>query len=339
VAGAVVVVVVEVGSRAFLGPPMVHWLTEPGRDEQADFDVIYAVKPNGTRVTCAPNPPNNAPQIYFIGDSTTFGQGVENLKDFVGLLSCRFPQFEFQNYGSLGQGLNYYRMVIDQQISEQTISAFLTLYENDLPTLGKNSVQRNLRHWLYRNSHLYSSWQKLKKKLRYIIAKRATKPSTETGGPDKFNNPRKVFSSDPNALQFVISLNSEMQEVFKEELKILLLSAKRQNTKIKFYMSFVPEASTVSDRHRTFYKSVGASTLPPLGKPSPAYTLAKEVCDADRSCEFIDIFPDIFGSHGTFYHPSDFHWNEEGHRYMAEKLSSIISRDLAPLTSNPVVED
>ncbi len=169
-AGVVVVVVVEVGSRLVLGPPIVHWLTQPGQDDQQDFDVTYAVKSNGTRVTCAPNSPANAPQIYFIGDSTTFGQGVDNLRDFVGLLSCRLPQFEFQNYGSLGQGLNYYRMVIDQKISEETISAFLILYENDLPALGNDAFERNLRHWFYRNSHLYSSWRMLKRKLQYIAA-------------------------------------------------------------------------------------------------------------------------------------------------------------------------
>ena len=130
-----------------------------------------------------------------------------------------------------------------------------------------------------------------------------------------------------------------MQDAFKNELKKLLSLTKRKNTEIKIYMSFVPEASTVSDRHRTFYKSVGASALPPLGQPSPAYVLAQEVCDADRRCEFIDIFPEILGSQEAFYHPNDFHWNEEGHRYMAEKPSTIISRDLVPLSSNPVAEE
>ncbi len=148
-----------------------------------------------------------------------------------------------------------------------------------------------------------------------------------------------MFSSNADALQPVISLSSEMQDAFKNELKKLLSLTKRKNTEIKIHMSFVPEASTVSDRHRTFYKSVGASALPPLGQPSPAYVLAQEVCDADRRCEFIDIFPEILGSQEAFYHPNDFHWNEEGHRYMAEKLSTIISRDLVPLSSNPVAEE
>jgi len=265
--------------------------------------------------------------MFFVGDSFTFGQGVDNLKDFVGLVSCRFPEFRIHNYGSVGRGLNYYRMAIEQKLTENTRSLFIVLYENDV-VLDSNLYIRDLKDWLYMHSYLATWLHHAKVTLQNYFRAYLIGQSPNAKFSDIRNTPTVIFSSDPNSLRFVSSLSEGQKAATKDRLNRLLSSALEKNNSLRVYMTLIPEAATVSQHHRRFYKSVGATLLPPLGRPSPAYVLALEVCSGNVACTFVDIFKEVFASGENFYHPSDFHWNERGHQYLADKFSILISRDL-----------
>ncbi len=327
VSATICAVVFEVFAYAYWGPSISQWLTRPERDIQTDYDVTYAVTSNGTRIVCTPEDPHEAREIYFVGDSFTFGQGVDNLKDFVGLVSCRFPEFRIHNYGSIGRGLNYYRMVIEQKLTETARSLFVVLYENDV-VRDSDLYMRDLKDWLYMHSYLASWLHHAKVILQNYFRKYLRNRSPNAKSTDLYNAPRAVFFSDPNSLRFVSSISDEGKAATKDRLKRLLSSAIEKNSYLRIYMTLIPEAATVSQHHRRFYKSVGATLLPPFGQPSPAYVLALEVCSENVACTFADIFKEVLASGENFYHPSDFHWNERGHQYLADKFSILISRDL-----------
>lgn len=322
-------VLFEIVMHAVSGSPLSLWLTPADRDIQTDFDVTYTVTPDGTRVVCGPEDPKDAREVYFVGDSFTFGQGVADFKDFVGLTSCRFPQFAFYNYGSIGRGLNYYSMVIEQKLPDTALALFIILYENDV-VLDRTLFMRDFKDWLYPRSFVATLFHHAKEKVRSLFKVYDADRSPNAKREDRYNSPKAVFTEDPQSLWPVISLSESQKAAFTIRLNRLLASALERNANLRVYMTLIPEAATVSDSHQVFYRSAGATLLPPLGQPSPAYRAASEFCRSHAVCRFIDIFAELRSARLGLYYPSDFHLNERGHRYLADKIFAIISRDLVP---------
>lgn len=316
----------EMIGRAFLGGPIALWLTEGERDIQTDFDVTYSVMPNGARLVCdSTAAPTARRDVFFVGDSFTFGMGVEDLKDFVGLVSCEYPELRFHNFGSIGRGLNYYHMAIEDRMPGATKVLFITLFENDV-VLDRNLFARDIKDWLYRRSLLASLLHHAKVKFQKSLRPYHRNSVAEAGPEARYNSPRSVFSSNPASLRPVVSLSEAEKLAFAARLGRLLGAALEKTPDLEIYMTLIPEATTVSEQHQRYYRSVGATVLPPLGKPSPAYQVASEVCGGHDACRFIDIFEEMRAAGAALYFPRDFHLNERGHRYLADKVSEILAR-------------
>ena len=316
----------EVAGRALFGGPIALWLTPGERDVQTDFDVTYSVSPEGTRTVCQPDPSADDPEdIYFVGDSFTFGMGIQDLKDFVGRLSCRFPEYSFHNYGSIGRNLNYYRMAIEQRLSETSRALFIVLFENDV-VLDRNLFIRDLKDWLYRNSFIGALLHHARVEIHRRQRPYQGDRSPEAKPEDRYNSPKAVFSADPSSLRPVVSLTEAEKLAFGARLERLLAAALEKNPDLDVYMTLIPEAATLSEPHQRFYRSAGAALLPTVGTPSPAYREASEVCHRHDACRFIDIFDEMLAAGADFYFPSDFHLNEKGHRYLADKISKVLAQ-------------
>ncbi len=127
---AITIIAVEFVLRGLLGKPLRYQLTPASEDIQTDFSVTYGIDARGLRKTCQA-PGRDSKKLVFIGDSFTFGQGVEDQENFVYQLSCTFPQYDFYNFGSIGRDFPYYQAVLDQLVPEDTSYLFLILFKND----------------------------------------------------------------------------------------------------------------------------------------------------------------------------------------------------------------
>lgn len=79
--------------------------------------------------------PGTAPNIVFLGDSFTEALQVPYDSSFIGILSTRFPQAAFLNYGVTGYGTILYYLQCKKMLNEHGIrpaAVFMILYSNDV---------------------------------------------------------------------------------------------------------------------------------------------------------------------------------------------------------------
>lgn len=99
--------------------PLLGWSLAPGvrtRHRSPEFDVAVAIDARGFRADRAgsPDPPPEAPRIVAVGDSFTFGQGVEAREAFPALLERRLGARVF-NLGVPGYGLDQQLLMLESR--------------------------------------------------------------------------------------------------------------------------------------------------------------------------------------------------------------------------------
>jgi lysophospholipase L1-like esterase len=91
------------------------WVLKPNsrdRHRDRDYDVTYTIDADGRRVT--PSPPHPRARIVFVGDSFTFGHGVEDDETFPARLGAAWPDVKVVNAGVNGWGLTQaYLAILD----------------------------------------------------------------------------------------------------------------------------------------------------------------------------------------------------------------------------------
>jgi hypothetical protein len=87
------------------------------RGRAADFDVMYTVDADGHRVTPAPAQPRAT--VVFVGDSFTFGTGVEDQQTFPWLLGADYwPDVKVVNAGVGGWGMTQGYLAIEDLLGQ-----------------------------------------------------------------------------------------------------------------------------------------------------------------------------------------------------------------------------
>ena len=303
----------ELAARIGLGPPAVHLLTRPARDVQTDFDITYAVDRNGRRRGC---PPPAAPgrRVAIIGDSFAFGAGVGDLEHFAARLGCAMPGAEILNFGSIGHDFLYYEIALRSLVPGDTDDLILLLYDNDLPPADWERGWSRMKRTLYRTSHavvvLRAAWQAFVRRLR-----RAEIESIVVDG--RPNNVKVVALTNPGHFDSIAHPPPDRLALFDRALDRFVDRARRVAPRARIFVAVVPDASTLSRRHRAFFASLADVPLPPFGAPSPFYLRARAACAALAGCSFIELYEALSHEGESLYFPHDLHWTPRGHAVVA----------------------
>ena len=115
--------------------PEIGWiLVGPHRQAHvsSDFDVTVRIDRHGRRVPAVQGSPQSAAAIVFLGDSTTFGWGVEAEEAFPELVGAALGQ-RVANLAVPGYGVDQSVALFERQgLAERPSRVVLTLSENDL---------------------------------------------------------------------------------------------------------------------------------------------------------------------------------------------------------------
>lgn len=320
-AGIIGVVGFEMGTRLILGPPAVHLLTLPRRDVQTDYDVTYGVNTDGTRFTC---PPPKVPQskIAIIGDSFAFGAGVGDGDDFAARISCRMPQAQVLNLGSVGQDFLYYDLALHSLVPADVDDIVLLMYENDLPPADWEGLLWGIKRTLYRSSHVALVLRRAKQQIAQQLHWTDIESFTVGG---KLNNSKAVALSNPVFFEDLARPSAERLDVFERAFRRFVQGTRQVSPKARLFVAFAPEASTVSKGHRDFYRSLADVPLPLFGEPSVLYRRAQAICARLPGCSFIDLYPVLARNGDASYFPHDFHWNARGHEIVADFVFAALN--------------
>jgi lysophospholipase L1-like esterase len=153
-------------------PALATYALRPGVDAVADTgETRYAVRTDadGFRVGRAPPEGGGAPLVLALGDSYTFGQGVDYEDSYVGRLAARFAgKLRFANAAVGGWGPVQYREELEYRLgaglAPRAVLVGLYLgndfhdcvWSKDVPVVDGVAVAReSARTWLKRRSHLY----------------------------------------------------------------------------------------------------------------------------------------------------------------------------------------
>lgn len=311
----------EGGARLVLGPPAATYFTPAYRDVETDFDVQYAANPDGSRATAC-SPPGAAAPVVVLGDSFAFGQGVPQGEDLASRLACDSGR-PVRNLGSIGQDFVYYEAALAGMIPADAQAVILLLYENDLPPPGWNGAGWRLKRAIYKRSHLVLAARKAIREAKNLMHRGEIASFTVEG---RMNNPKTVVSTDPGFFRDLATPDPARLESLRQAVKDAVAQARQAAPQARVLVALAPEASTVSNGHRDFYRSLGDVTLPEFGRPTILYETARQACAEAEGCRFVDLFPALAEQGEAAYFPHDFHWNPAGARLAAGLLRRELAR-------------
>jgi len=109
--------------------PSLGWRLTPGwsgRHRHHDFDVRYRVNAEGFRAETAGEPEKGARTVWVLGDSFTFGLGVNDTETFVHLLDQRGrPTRRFVNLAVPGYSTDQELLLLEQQLGMRRAQAVI----------------------------------------------------------------------------------------------------------------------------------------------------------------------------------------------------------------------
>ena len=122
-----------------------HIVLPEGKLEGKRFDVV--ILENNTRYV--PDTTANDCQIVFIGDSVTFGFGVNDDETFVNLIAQEFPQVEFINAGVHGYNSQQVRMSMKRFGEASGFVWLIVSNDSHAPVIASVPAPRKNRfYWL-----------------------------------------------------------------------------------------------------------------------------------------------------------------------------------------------
>lgn len=321
-AGAAIgVALFEGAARLLVGPPATHMLTPPGRDRQTDFDLVYAVDQDGRRSGC-PSPESPRRTVAVIGDSFAFGAGVGDREHFAARLGCRMPAAEVLNLGSIGQDFLYYDAALRALVPRDADDIVILLYENDLPPAEWDGLSWRLRRALYRSSHAVL----VLRKARQAAARQWHRGEIESvvveGRP---NNVKVVALTNRAHFESIAEPPRPRLEMLDRVLRRFIGDAREVAPGARVFVAMAPDASTLSIRHREFFRSLADVPLPPVGEASRIYRRVQATCAAVAGCAFIDLYSALSRDGESLYFPHDFHWNARGHAVVADAVVAALA--------------
>jgi len=303
------------------------WKLKPywsGKHHHYDYDVSYTINKDGFRGETAFN---NTGGYAVVGDSFSFGLGVNDDETFTSLLNNNSDK-TFYNFSVPGYSTDQQTLLLDKMHSAVDRNVLLVVY------LG-NDVFDNMRAYPLQADHGKPYYKLVDDKLvlkntpvplaqKSAAARKETISSIVLGsdlqvtGPPNWlsklelNRRLGLFQTSPvltkenmqsrfiESLELMLALLSEVEKIVANnngKLNIVLLPGR----------SYVEQAGSVSAQYQEYFLNYIASSI------QPSSTL-----------DVIDLATDLRELHNTgvnnLYYPNEGHLTARGHQYVADFL-------------------
>ncbi len=248
-----------------------------------------------------------APQgALFLGDSFTFGHGVDYEQSFVGLLAARDPSRRFLNAAVPGHGPIQYRAMLEDRLRQlpDIAEVFVVVYlgndfhdcfwNKNLPVVdGALGAEASLRGTLKKHLHLY----RLVSRIWHVVS--ANRETTTRESILELFRPAS-WQQGPLA---------QAKDVFQRECQAMQQACATRKVPLRFVLLPAEESLRVSGKTLAADDDVGL----------PAKVAAEVLQRA--GVPFLDLTPRFQAEDKTLYFPIDRHLNPEGNRLVAEAVA------------------
>lgn len=295
----------------------VGWKAKPGslkqhKDERMGFDVTYRINAKGLRGPVYDEvKAKGCYRIILLGDSNGFGWGIEEGKYFAALLDEELPNVEVVNLSLSGYGTDQeYLRFVKEGIAYQSDLVIVQVTPNDF-----EEIQHPFFNGKAKPQFVLSD----RNELRLVnVPVKPIGPKAE----DFFDN------SLPLPFQEWLGWHSYAYNYFNEKYYTL----KRKITKSKSAELSREVFSTTSIR--LFKEIIGQLkvNLDEIGAKGLIVHASKEVSEHDylddSPLPVLDLYPVMSAyeqEHGVqLYYVDGVHWNEKGHRLIADELKKVL---------------
>ncbi len=227
-------------------------------------------------------------RIALIGDSYTFGSGVEDDETFAALLEARLPDTWCDNFGIGAWGIDQMWMALRH---------YALPLEPDLVILSfiRYDLDRSLS--AYRRDHVWR-W----------------KPTFRLSGGELVP---LTLDSRPGAAVRFLTQKSRLYRVWRKLENSL---SRRFAVGYRWRLNRALFAAIRDDCRRAGVPLVVVHV--PINRRSPAPVLAREFAELDVA--FLDLEPLLPADADALYYPRDRHFNAAGHRFAAEAIHRFL---------------
>lgn len=283
------------------------------RFEKPEFNVLVESNSEGFRARKSPvKPTGNAKQIFFIGDSFTWGWGVNNGEVFTDVLQTVLgANYNVQNYGVNAYGTTQEMLLFKRLLNhgKQPDSLYLMVFSNDF---SDNLDSRRGKRPYYaiengtpvlKNSPVadrLGNWTKKLRRHSYVLTFLSYWINTYQTLRDQADLESQVVT----AKQTQVSVSDNAYAVMRELLAQFQTIAQRNNA--SFHVVYIPVKQDFAG-----------------GAPYRQALL--HLCQG-LNIPIIDLTPAFADDPGKYHIVGDEHWTVAGHQRAAEVLKNEIQQ-------------
>lgn len=277
-------------------------------DIQTDFNATYIsdFRTGHRLVECQNNKKNK--EVLFVGDSFTWGIGLEMRDTFVSLYSCQRKNYLVRNLGTAGIGIELYKQILKNYNLKNTKTIYLVFFENDWLSVTEPGFKKLKQLISYNSFSFY-----LLKKLKNIIKPTHNEECLKING--LCNVLYTTFVKYPNQFKKRFEVNILLRDIFDKELYQIIENI-NQKSQANIIALVIPDPSVVSKNHVDFYTKLGSTYLPKFRELSP---LAKRIklLSHELNFKYLPFYEHIISfyeenDNPNLYLKHDTHFNRNG---------------------------
>ena len=340
--------------------PVGYYLPAPGalRDKQSDYDVTYHIDSRGIREMPPrpPLPPGTAPvRIVLLGDSFTFGQGVEAADAMPALLEARLRgtglPAEVVSLSAIGAGApEYEALLLQAGLPLRPALVVVNVFGNDASEAQAFTRSQRLQRAAAHASHLVTLlrtanrarllgknvrlshdpeafWSTLEAACRRqapgeVCAQRVRGFRAHAGSAT--NNLAAACLSDPDAVRRWVETDAKSAGWAEFRAAIMEMHRRCAAAGIPLVVGVVPDAVQVDPGHLALVRELGvAYREDPLRGPGRFQTLV-EGLGRELGLPVYAPIPAFRAAGPETYFPHDLHWSPAGHRLYTDGLARTV---------------
>jgi len=340
--------------------PLGYYLPQPGalRDTQSDYDVTYHVDGRGMREMPErpPLPPGTAPvRVVLVGDSFTFGQGVEAADAMPAQLESRLRAAgvpaEVISLSAIGAGIAEYRVLLrDGALPLHPALVVVNVFGNDASSAQASTGTQRLQRAAAHASHVVTLlrtanrtrllrenvrlshdpaafWARLEETCarhsgRETCAERVRRFRALAGS--RTNNLAAACLTDPDEVRRWVETDgggagwAEFREGVRDMHRRCAAAG------IPLVLGVIPDAAQVDPGHLALLRDLGVSfRTDPLQGPGPFQTLV-EGLGRELGIPVYSPLPAFRAAGPGTYFPEDLHWSPAGNRLYTDGLAPAV---------------